>query len=344
MNTSAGFPRRCARRRLLEEHRARTLVKTYLESSVVKPATERVYYTHVYTFLLFAEHQGFQLESPAAVDAALSVFFNECFANGDTASTGRTTLSGWEHFFCEYSKRGQQGLPRAHRSVDSWKKQEVPSSRPPLAWEMACAIACDLAAHGYGEIGAYVLITFDLYSRPSEALAIRGLDVIPPISGTQFSAPAIRLDPKEERTPSQTGTYDDVLQLSSGRRHEAGVIAMRLAALRRSQGQKMMFLCDYSEVHREFCASARRVGLGHRVLYELRHGGASDDGALDVHPTLIQRRGRWKVETSVRRYGKKGVLQETWADAPLHVRNFCLLCSTKVLEVLEQPNLMPAGP
>ena len=101
---------------------------------------------------------------------------------------------------------------------------------------------------------------------------------------------------------------------------------------------------EYEELSREFQQACRKAGLGHRVLYELRPGGASEDGAVGEDPVTIQRRGRWKQPSSVTRYLKPGLLQESWASLPQKTIEFCLLCAGAILEILEDSSLCPPLP
>ena len=71
---------------------------------------------------------------------------------------------------------------------------------------------------------------------------------------------------------------------------------------------------------------ANGVGIGARTLYELRHGGASEDGAAGTLLAEIQKRGRWKTYSSATRYNKSGLLQEARAQLPAHVLAFLVEC------------------
>ena len=82
-------------------------------------------------------------------------------------------------------------------------------------------------------MGAYVLITFDVYSRPSETLWARVDDIIGAVPQVGFSTTAIRLNPKEEGVPSKTGAYGEVLRFTNGKRKAAGEITKRSKNLRK---------------------------------------------------------------------------------------------------------------
>jgi hypothetical protein len=62
-----------------------------------------------------------------------------------------------------------------------------------------------------------------------------------------------------------------------------------------------------------FVSSCELMGLSKDTkvcLYQLRHGGASDDLLSCRREALeVQRRGRWRTDASVRRYGKPAQVQ-----------------------------------
>ena len=73
----------------------------------------------------------------------------------------------------------------------------------------------------------------------------------------------------------------------------------------------------------EFGAAVQLVGLSglHPSLYSNRHGGASEDllsGARSVE--AVKRRGRWKSDSSLRRYGKEARLLSELGKVPLATR------------------------
>ena len=83
-------------------------------------------------------------------------------------TAGRHCLAGFKYFFPEFSRYGDQDVPRAHRAIKAWEKTDAPASRIPLGWEMACAIAAILVSQGLIAEAVYVLATFDTYGGPTE--------------------------------------------------------------------------------------------------------------------------------------------------------------------------------
>ena len=198
---------------------------------------------------------------------------------------------------------------RALNAVESWEKFDVPESRWPLAWEMVCAISCVLSSMGELDAAVFCLMSFDLYSRPTESLWVRAEDVLFPIPGTSFKTVAVRLNPHDRGVPSKVGIFDEVLAMTTGKRSAAGIAVGRLATARKQRREEYLFSQDYQEMAPLFTRASKLAGLGHRTLYELRHGGASDDALMGVTWQVIKERGCWAADRSVARYRKKGMLQ-----------------------------------
>ncbi|CAK0869877.1 unnamed protein product, partial [Prorocentrum cordatum] len=71
-------------------------------------------------------------------------------------------------------------------------------------------------------------------------------------------------------------------------------------------------------------------------LYSLRHGGASDDLTGRRSPVEVQRRGRWAVASSMRRYGKEGSLLDEMARVNADVFAFGALVEANLSSLLER--------
>ena len=191
----------------------------------------------------------------------------------------------------------------------------------------------------------YVLVAFDTYARPRELHRARIKDVIPSIPGTPHTTPAIKLNPVEGELPSKVGIFDENIPLSGeGKRAVVAALLQTWVLICNQVGQASLFPFDFKELVAKFPRAARRCGLGRRSLYDLRHGGASDDGAEGKSEGHIQSRGRWSQATSMRRYRKPGILQEGWAAMSLHAVTFARYCARDVVRLVLQPSTLPPLP
>ena len=109
-------------------------------------------------------------------------------------------------------------------------------------------------------------------------------------------------------------------------------------------GAEFGFNFDYDDISRCFVRAAFRANLGKRSLYDGRHGGASDDAALGFEDGYLARRGRWASLSSVARYSKPGILQESWSQLSPETSNFILECEAKVLQVVTGQQPCPSLP
>ena len=175
---------------------------------------------------------------------------------------------------------------------------------------------------------------FDIYSRPTEGLMVKLKHVIRAVP--PFSTPAVRLHPREEGKPSKTKEFDEVIHISRAR-SIVGEILVWFVELQYSLGKRPDdYICEhgYTAVANAFASAARAAGVGDRTLYELRHGGASDDGGAGTPLAEIQKRGRWKTYSSVTRYSKSGLLQESRAQLSEHVLRFLLTCEANLFHFI----------
>ena len=151
-----------------------------------------------------------------------------------------------------------------------------------------------------------------------------------------FVTPAVRLNPKEEGRPSKTKEFDEVIHISRARA-VVGEILVWFVNLQLALGRNPEeYICElgYTAVSNAFSSAARAAGVGNRTLYELRHGGASEDGGAGTPLQEIQKRGRWKTISSVTRYNKSGLLQEARAQLPEHVLRFLLTCEANLFHFI----------
>ena len=147
------------------------------------PATARRYKAAVAEFVRWAAVFGRSLSTTEDVDAAMETFFEELFFAGEPPTRGRFCRCGWlwEHRL----GRGSHLLPRANDAIRGWTKGASETARKPCPCIAVLAGALHLSPCGDAARAAARggLLQFDLFCRPSELLAIRACDVIPPREG-----------------------------------------------------------------------------------------------------------------------------------------------------------------
>ena len=86
--------------------------------------------------------------------------------------------------------------------------------------------------------------------------------------------------------------------------------------VRQRKPEQALFSFEQDKYRNRFQEAGSWLGLPNLHLYQLRHGGASDDLCQRIRDhNAVKDRGRWLTDTSVRRYAKSGKVQETIQQA-----------------------------
>eukprot|EP00973_Karenia_brevis_P050962 7077654-Karenia_brevis.AAC.1 len=72
---------------------------------------------------------------------------------------------------------GKSPMPRARKSLKGFKKLAPNMSRFPLPWEWTCGLAMSMLWKKKEESALILLLLFDTYMRPGEALGIKHEDL-----------------------------------------------------------------------------------------------------------------------------------------------------------------------
>ena len=116
---------------------------------------------------------------------------------------------------------------------------------------------------------------------------------------------------------------------------------------RRGHPDVRVFNFEYPHYLNVWKTAGRFLGLegkGESTPYMARHGGASQDAADGAEMVHIQRKGGWAQSESVRRYEKRGRLQEMFGRLSEAQRRFCFECGARFEEFMARPLRAPALP
>ena len=101
---------------------------------------------------------------------------------------------------------------------------------------------------------------------------------------------------------------------------------------------------DVIELNVEFRRSVCACNLSHLepTLDSLRHGGASED-VLRRRRTLeeVQRRGRWRIQTAVRRYTKEAKILSELHKVPPPLLRYGEYVEANILQLFSAPQAFP---
>ena len=308
----ASTTRRAKRAGLCTHHTGRACLipgLNDLAANTVRPATQELYLRSIRQLLAWAGMSMMDTLEAAAWDHLLEEFLLWIYDREGVHSQASRLLAavlwGQPHL------RGplRHAFPRAFRCLEGWKRLEPPASRPPVAREIACLVASVLHGQGQPDMGLLVLVLFESYLRPSEALAM---------------APCQLIEPEQN---------------AAGVRRWLCLVPALVALKHRRAGQNRLWPFRYVELSRAFNQAVLTLGLVSTgiSLYGLRHGGASHDRSMRSRDLKeVQQRGGWRSFTSVRRYEKHGRLGLEWAKLPDGVKLQALTAPDLVLKLFGQ--------
>lgn len=227
-------------------------------------------------------------------------------------SQGQYLMAAVLFFLPHLRSPKQMSMPCVRQSLQGWRKLDPPKSRLPLPWEVTCFMVQEALRQGKKSEGFMMLFCFALYLRPGEAARLRVRDLVAPVHnvGRSSQSWSVVLHPWEEGIPSKTAEFDETVMFDLPQLHFIPVQAVRLLNLRGKPQTAPIFSSTTTQLREVMEAIAKKNGLeclGAPHPYRLRHGGASHDFLHKQRSlTEIQRRGRWKSQSSVRRYEKGG--------------------------------------
>ena len=332
--------RRRSQRQVLRGSRRRALglalapgLPSPLARRGVRPSTEVRYEQAAWDFLTWVQSGGQSWSDTRELDALLTEYFTTLFLDGCDAGAGSVALPALRHFLPAALPRGSS-LPRAARAIKGWRLLAPAAQRLPLPRMAAFAVSADLCRRGHAMMGLAVMVSFVGYLRPGECQALLTRHLVPPRerAGAQYGAWGLLLHDASLGRPGKTGMLDEAVLIDKDPWLFPVLAAVR--QVRPLDGPLWPFAHDAFVA--EFRTSCQRLGLQRLggCLYALRHGGASDDLLANRRTFAeVRERGRWRTDSSVRRYGKATRLQleiqkvpaKTWDLGQQAARDFSAL-------------------
>ena len=282
-----------------------------LRRATVGPAMQKRYATAVALLNTFCLAWNYHLTNLDAADCALDKYFEWRYAEGDLPWVGRDAMYGlaWTR---DWVIRAPDFLPLAKKSLKGWSRLSPSMSRDPVPSE-ALVVLC-LRLLDFGKIGGraalLLLIAFDCYLRPSEALSLTTGCISAP-SSKKYNHWVITVAPlrDESSRPAKNKEFDQSVILAQFDRAWLTPLFAKLHATT-LPGASLFAPLTLGKLE-ELCRKAARVGpfpinfFPHMV----RHGGLSSDlyyKLIDLKGVRV--RGRWCCMDSVRRYAKSATL------------------------------------
>ena len=275
--------------------------------------------------------------------ATVAEYFEHLYFQGFGAGTAATVLAALEHRHPTMKAKSIHDPVAARTALRGFRRLSPEHSRAPLPL-VALHAMMGAAMFANDRIFAIMLlVAYCGYLRPAELLGLRGNQMIPPVKGSMSPSWAILLAPSYQAVPSKTQVFDESVLLDWQIFNEIHKLLGELSLA----GADFVWNMPYASFLQKFHRYAEMSGV-HAALkphpYSMRHGGASTDRLLDRRSLMqIKHRGRWKADSSVRRYEKHARLLAQTKLLPKGVREYGLWVE-KHLGVLLMGRMRPAKP
>lgn len=218
---------------------------------------------------------------------------------------------------------GARMFPLTQHAVAGWRRLAPPRSRPPVPWRVLAAAVVTLADALKVQSALLLLLMFETYMRPSEALSLTPMQIIDKDRSQHGTARYVAVIRAEELgQPSKANEFDHTVALDLDRQMALG---SWLVAHAQSRAQERGPLWDlgYRALQLDYSWALNQIGascLG-TTLYCVRHRGAFHDRSLRCRTLQeVQQRGAWRSFGSVKRYDKHRRLGLEWRRLPPKTR------------------------
>ncbi|CAK0877143.1 unnamed protein product [Prorocentrum cordatum] len=285
----------------------------YLKSRSISAKTLRAHTEAVKLFYLFCKSAMVPTTTYQELDVAMEQHLHKLYFDGETISRPNNTVHGlmYEQNLA-WSKTS--AFPLTRKALQGYRKSSCSVSRDGAPWECAIFLAVFMARHGSIEsvqAAGLTLLMFDTYLRILVAISLGRDQVAPPRarSGLRSFYPLI-VAPKELGKPTKAGACDDTVLVSETAPERRPVLRAILVQILKAVKPGEYLFPDLAAQKYEliFRRACQALNFGDLKLCprSLRHGGASVDALNGIDTLTIQKRGRWNVIASCRRYEKKG--------------------------------------
>ena len=320
-----------AKKRLVEKQsrklkHARVLSRpglTFLEQASVKESTLVFYERLARDFVAWTREFGHRWSTDVELDAVLCQKMNSMYFEGGAADDGSRLIAALKFFLPEVSRLGSCSLPRTTRALNAWRKLAPSFQGMPMPFVVLCAIVgftlrrhlCSAAGRN---LGLKWMVAFHTYMRPVEIDRLLSWQIVRPVHhsvAAPYSMFGVLLHPTEAGRPGKTGMWDETVLIDDTRLFPA---LWHLVTTRPSR--ESCWLHSTAEDIHAMTDAINALGLQELGLcrYSMRHGGASHDLLTSARTVdAVKRRGRWRSDSSLRRYGKETrILSELNKVAP----------------------------
>jgi hypothetical protein len=264
-------------------------------------------------FLTFAESRRPVVNTYAELDRALVEWMSfMCYSQQMQQMAGAALLNGLVYIMPELAAK----MPCAWRALKAWSKVNLAQEGAPIPDESIAVMAKRLRERGLPndeDAADAMLLATDAYLREQDVVRLRCVDVHL-THDAQGEFAILRLGVSQRGEATKCGHDEGV---SVDFMHNIKMLQRRLAVRRPDES---LFGLDDVTYRQKWHEAASLAGVSVGPPHSARHAGASRDLATAYRQQdAVMRRGRWRSEVSVRRYGKTHVWFALRDSQPTHV-------------------------
>ena len=280
-----------------------------LRSLKVSQTTLTRYQRSILCFETWCKQQPkyFQQKS---LDQRVNRFLHEIFQEGAEITEGTYLVYGLQMLKCSVPK--DHFLVESKQSLSGWRKQCPGDMRIPVPEEFIYDFAFHALDLGRPDIAMLMMVQYDGFLRPSEAVGLTVEHVVKP-QGKRYPHWGLIIAPSTLKQMTKTGKTDDSILLGDQRHNQWLKECLRLWM----NGVVAEVFPDITLASLErFCKTASSQ-LGYQTVcllpHVVRHSAASNSFYHKRRQLPeIMKRGRWTAKSSVARYEKAALLLRQW--------------------------------
>jgi integrase len=262
----------------------------------------------------------------AELDKAMSDYFAWAYWRGGLPWIGGRLLSAVSAFVPGAAGKAKNVFPISKRAIRGWEQLCPSGQRPPIPFPVAAAIALMMMRSGHARWGAAVVVMFDSLIRIGEARNLRPDDIQ---TTAIFGADAVhRVTMRLPKT--KTG-----LNQAAWLEMPPVMSVLQFWKLRPAPDGTVFGIKDaFYDLWHAMLARLELDTVGF-TPHCLRHGGATHMAMCGKSGAEIQRRGRWRMPSSVVRYEQQAEAAFIASNIPDRVLKFGGRCA-KALHLLKK--------
>ena len=268
----------------------------------------------------FMSRHGLPSQPPSLLDEALSDYADWAYLAGEKAEHGEKLKAALAALHPLMMPPGKLTHPLFDRAMRGWRRAAPTFARTGYPEGVSYAISGQLPLLGHRSRALFNVLCFSTYLRPSSAITLRTIDLVPPPPGGGNAAVlqwTLLVAPTERETATKTGDYDMAVVLDDTREPRLGEMLQQQQAnqlrgcpgltLETDEGQLPLWDFTPKQYVETWKSAVGLLGLEHvcQTPYQARHGGPSRDLQSKLRTEAeVSARGWWKTASSVRNYAK----------------------------------------